>query len=31
VLEIITRNVLSWLQLLIKLLLLHVVGCLYYY
>ena len=29
--EIIARNVLSWLKLLIKLLLLHPVGCLYYY
>ena len=29
--EIIVRNMLSWLKLLIKLLLLHVVGCLYYY
>jgi len=29
--EIIARNMLSWLKLLIKLLLLHVVGCLYYY
>ena len=28
--EIIARNVLSWLKLLIKLLLLHLVGCLYY-
>ena len=29
--EIIGRNMLSWLKLLIKLLLLHLVGCLYYY
>jgi len=29
--EIIARNMLSWLKLLIKLLLLHVVGCLYHY
>jgi len=29
--EIITRNMLSWLKLLIKLSLLHLVGCLYYY
>jgi len=29
--EIIGRNMLSWLKLLIKLLLLHPVGCLYYY
>ena len=29
--EIIVRNLLSWLKLLIKLLLLHLVGCLYYY
>ena len=28
--EIIARNVFSWLKLLIKLLLLHLVGCLYY-
>ena len=28
--EIIARNLLSWLKLLIKLLLLHLVGCLYY-
>jgi len=28
--EIIARNMLSWLKLLIKLLLLHLVGCLYY-
>jgi len=28
--EIIARNILSWLKLLIKLLLLHLVGCLYY-
>ena len=28
--EIIVRNMLSWLKLLIKLLLLHLVGCLYY-
>jgi len=28
--EIITQNMLSWLKLLIKLLLLHLVGCLYY-
>ena len=28
--EIIPRNMLSWLKLLIKLLLLHLVGCLYY-
>jgi hypothetical protein len=28
--EIIARNMLSWLTLLIKLLLLHLVGCLYY-
>ena len=28
--EIIARNTLSWLKLLIKLLLLHLVGCLYY-
>ena len=28
--EIIARNILSWLGLLIKLLLLHLVGCLYY-
>ena len=29
--EIIARNMLGWLKLLIKLLLLHLVGCLYYY
>jgi len=29
--EIIARNMLSWLKLLIKLLLLYLVGCLYYY
>jgi len=29
--DIIARNMLSWLKLLIKLLLLHLVGCLYYY
>ena len=29
--KIIARNMLSWLKLLIKLLLLHLVGCLYYY
>jgi len=29
--EIIARNMLIWLKLLIKLLLLHLVGCLYYY
>ena len=29
--EIIARNMLSWLKLIIKLLLLHLVGCLYYY
>ena len=29
--DIIARNMLSWLKLLIKLLLLHPVGCLYYY
>jgi len=29
--EIIARNTLSWLKLLIKLLLLHLVGCLYYF
>jgi len=29
--EIIARNMLRWLKLLIKLLLLHLVGCLYYY
>jgi len=29
--EIIIRNMLSWLKLLIKLLLLHLVGCLYYW
>jgi hypothetical protein len=28
--EIVSRNMLSWLKLLIKLLLLHLVGCLYY-
>ena len=28
--EIIARNMLSWLKLLIKLVLLHLVGCLYY-
>jgi len=28
--EIIGRNMLSWLKLLIKLLMLHLVGCLYY-
>ena len=28
--EIIARNMLSWLKLLIKLLLLHLIGCLYY-
>jgi len=28
--EIITRKMLSWLKLLRKLLLLHLVGCLYY-
>jgi len=28
--EIIVRNMLSWLKLLIKLLMLHLVGCLYY-
>jgi len=28
--EIIARNMLNWLKLLIKLLLLHLVGCLYY-
>ena len=28
--EIIARNMLSWFKLLIKLLLLHLVGCLYY-
>jgi len=28
--EIIARNMLSWLKLLIKLLLFHLVGCLYY-
>ena len=28
--EIIARNILNWLKLLIKLLLLHLVGCLYY-
>jgi len=28
--EIIARNMLSWLKLLIKVLLLHLVGCLYY-
>jgi len=28
--EIIARIMLSWLKLLIKLLLLHLVGCLYY-
>jgi len=28
--EIIARNMLSWLKLLIKLLLLHLVGCLHY-
>jgi len=29
--DIIARNMLGWLKLLIKLLLLHLVGCLYYY
>ena len=29
--EIIARNMLGWLKLLIKLLLLHLVGCLYYW
>jgi len=29
--EIIARNMLSWLKLLIKLFLLHLVGCLYYW
>ena len=29
--EIVARNVSSWLKLLIKLLLLHLVGCLYYW
>jgi len=29
--EIIAKNMLSWLKLLIKWLLLHLVGCLYYY
>jgi len=28
--EIIARNMLNWLKLLIKLLLLHLVGCLYF-